>query len=150
MPTAAPMSLRVWTASLHMPGALPDQGLVSTADDLDRLGQLTVTSDLAQLVGVGADHVGQGVRLSCVALRARDTVALTAPRCLQRIDREDPITGRDQSLHPGTTISLDPPRPLAAQELRRHHPHPPPVRQAEVRPGPLRPQRPTPRRPRPA
>ena len=35
------------------------------------------------------------------------------------------------------------------QELRRHQPDHPPVRQAEVRPGPLRPQRPAPRRARP-
>jgi hypothetical protein len=54
--------------SLHMTSAFPDQRLVSPGDHLDRLGQLAVTSHLPQLMGVGADHVGQRVRVPGVAL----------------------------------------------------------------------------------
>lgn len=86
-------------------------------DHLDRIGQLTVTGDLAELVPVGADHVGKRMRVSSVALRARHAATLTEPSRLQRIDREHLISGRDQCPHPGTSIGLDAHRHLVAAGL---------------------------------
>jgi hypothetical protein len=46
----------------HVPGPFPDQRLVGAGHDLDRGGGVGVPGDGAQLVAVGADHVGQGVK----------------------------------------------------------------------------------------
>jgi hypothetical protein len=90
-----------------MTSALPDQRLVGPGDHLDRLGQLTVTGNLPQLMGVGANHVGQRVRVTGVTLGARHTVPLPVPRRLQRIDCENPVAGGNQRAHPRSTIGLD-------------------------------------------
>ena len=59
-----------------VPGPLPDQRLVGAGHHLDRLGLVTVPSDRAQLMGIGAHHIRQGVRISSITLRTRDAVPL--------------------------------------------------------------------------
>jgi hypothetical protein len=75
---------------------------------LDRLGPGGVAGDGAQLVGVGADHVGQHVRISRVALGTRHRQTFPIPRRLQRVHREHPVSGGDQRPHPRAPIRLDP------------------------------------------
>jgi hypothetical protein len=53
---------------LGLAGAFPDQRLMCAGNDFHRIGVGAVAGDRAQLVGVGADHVGQRVRVGGVAL----------------------------------------------------------------------------------
>jgi hypothetical protein len=46
----------------------PDQILVGTGQHLDRLGQRAVAGDLAVVVAVGADQVGQHLGVAAVRL----------------------------------------------------------------------------------
>ena len=130
------------------PGPFPDQRLVHPGDHLDRLGLGAITRDRTQLMGVGAHHVGQHVRVGRVALGPRHPQALPIPGRLQRIDREHRVPGGDQRLHPRTPIGLNPDRDLPGgvlgifAELRadhRVHPRDPrhTLRQASL--GQLRP-----------
>ena len=73
---------------LHRPGPLPDQRLVRAGQHLDALRLRAVPGRRAQLVGVGAHHVRQHVRVPAVALRAGHAVPLPVPRRLQRVHRE--------------------------------------------------------------
>jgi hypothetical protein len=70
-------------------------------------GPNTVAGDRAQLVAVGADHVGQHVCVTGVALGAGHAVALPVAGHPQRGDRVDPVTGRGQGLYPRATVGLD-------------------------------------------
>ena len=141
------------TQPLHVAGPFPDQRLMRPGDDLDRLGQLGVAGDRAQLVRIGAHHVGQHVRVGRVALRTRHTVALPETRDLQRVDRVDPVAGRDQRLHPRATVGLDPhhhcgrPSRRSCQAPRRSSraTAPSPPRPQAAWPKPPDPSRPAPR-----
>jgi hypothetical protein len=93
---------------LGMAGPLPDQRLVHPRDDPDRLSLRAVSSDRPQLMGVSADHVGEHMRVTGVALGARHRVPLPVLRRLQRVHREHLIPGRGQRGHPWATVSLDP------------------------------------------
>jgi hypothetical protein len=55
-----------------------------------------------------AHHVGQGVRVGDVALTTRGAFGFPEPGHRQRVDRVHDVAGRDQRLHPRTTIGLDP------------------------------------------
>ncbi|GAA2407986.1 hypothetical protein GCM10010404_77530 [Nonomuraea africana] len=57
---------------------------------------------------VGADHVGQHVRIGRVALGARYAQAFPIPCRLQRIDRQHRVSGRQQRLHPRAAVGFDP------------------------------------------
>ncbi len=85
---------------LDMAGAFPYQGLVCLSDDLDRLGLGAVTGHRPQLVRIGADHVGQHVRIGGAALGARDPPTISKTSCLQRIHREHHVMKQCSS---GTT-----------------------------------------------
>lgn len=91
-----------------MPGPVPDHALVCPGHHLDSLGQCGVPGHGAQLVGVGAHHVGQRVRISGVALGPRGAMPLPIAGDLHRVDREHPISGRNQRRHPRTAVGLDP------------------------------------------
>ncbi len=93
---------------LGVPGAFPDQGFVGAGHDLDRLGLGGVARDGAQLVGVGADHVGRHVCVTGVAFGPGDPQPAPEFRCLQRIDRHHRVAGRDQRRDPGAPVGLDP------------------------------------------
>jgi hypothetical protein len=80
---------------------------VGAGDHLDRFGLGAVGSDRAQLVGVGADHVGQHMGVIGVAFGARDRVPLAVPGGLQRVDREHLVAGHDQRHDPGAPVGLD-------------------------------------------
>ena len=60
---------------------------------LDRLGLSAVPGHRPQLVGVSADHVRQGVRVSLIALGPRRAVPFPVPGHLPRVDRIDGVTG---------------------------------------------------------
>ncbi len=79
-----------------------------SGDQLDRLGQIAVSSDWSVLVGVGADHVGQHPSVAGIGLGARDTVAVPVAVHRQRVDRQHPVARRDQRTHQQTPVDLDP------------------------------------------
>jgi hypothetical protein len=58
---------------------------VHPGQDLHRAGLLAVPGDGAQLVGMGADQVGQDMSVTGIALGSRDTVALPGASGLQRV-----------------------------------------------------------------
>jgi len=99
------------------PGPFPDQRLVHPGNHLDRLGLGGITRHRTQLMGVGADHVGQHVRVGRIALGPGHPEAVPIPGRLQRIDREHHVSGGDQRLHPRTPIGLNPNRDLAGYIL---------------------------------
>jgi hypothetical protein len=72
------------------------------------LGGGAVASDLPVMVMVQAHDLGQHVSISGVGLRARGGVPFPIPGPGHRVDRIDPIAGREQGLHPGPAIGLDP------------------------------------------
>ena len=95
-----------------VPGPLPDQRFMSPGHHFDRFGLITVPGNRAQLMGIGAHHIRQGVRISGIALRTRDAMPLPVTRHLQRVHRTHPIPRSDQRGHPRATIGLDPDRHL--------------------------------------
>ena len=93
---------------LRLTGAFPDQRLVRAGNDFHRLGVGAVAGHRAELVGVGADHVGQRVCVGGVALGTGHRMALPVPGRLQRVDRIHDVAGCIQRRHPRTTVGLDP------------------------------------------
>ena len=55
---------------LDLPGPFPDHRLMGPRHDLDRVGIRAVPGDGAELVGIGAHHVAQHVRVTSVSLLA--------------------------------------------------------------------------------
>jgi hypothetical protein len=97
---------------LGVAGAFPDQRLVRPGHHLDRLSLRAVPGHRPQLVGVGAHHVGQRVRVRGIAFRTGNTQPLPIPCHLQRIDREHRVPGGHQRRHPRPPIGFDPDRHL--------------------------------------
>jgi len=91
----------------HVTAAVPDQRLVRSRGQLDRLTQVGVLSDRSMVGSVQADHLGQQVRISGIRLRSRGGVPLAVAGHRERVDREDLIAGRDQSSDPGPAVGLD-------------------------------------------
>ena len=115
---------------------------------LDPLGQRGVPGHLAQLVGVGAHHVGQHMRIPGVALGPRDRMPLAVPGGLGGVDREHPIPGRDQRRDPRPPVGLDPDQHLPGPGLVVRVGEPPDQGVEPVDPGhPLR--QPSPAQPPP-
>ena len=75
---------------------------------LDPLLLRAVPGHRAQLVGIGAHQVGQGVRIPGVALGPRGGMPLPVPADLLGVDREHLVPGGDQRGHPRPPIGLDP------------------------------------------
>jgi hypothetical protein len=98
------------TQPQSVPSPFPDQRLVGAGHYLDRLSLVTVPGDRAQLMGIAAHHLRQGVRISGIAFRARDAAPLPVAGHLQWVDRTHPIPRGDQRTHPRATIGLDPHR----------------------------------------
>ena len=98
--------------------AFPDQRLMGAGGHLDRLGPVTVTGHRPQLVGIGAHHVGQRVRVALIAFRPRSAVPFPVPGHLARVDRVDGITGRAQRRHPQAPVGLDADRHLTGLSVR--------------------------------
>ena len=80
---------------------------------LDCGGLRGVTSHGAQLMGVGAHHVGQDMSVRGVALGAGHTMPPAVLGCLQRVDRIHGVPGGDQRGHPRALVSLGPDHHLA-------------------------------------
>ena len=99
---------------LGVPGPFPDQRLVRPGHHLDRRGLRAVPGHRPQLVGVGAHHVRQHVRVAGVALGTRHPVPFPVPGRLQRVDRKHRVPGRDQRRHPRAPVGLDPDQHLPA------------------------------------
>ena len=89
-------------------GPLPDQRLVRAGQHLDRLGRRAVPGRRAQLVRIGAHHIGQHVRVPAVALGPRHAMPAAVPGRLQRVHREHPVPRGDQRRHPRPAAGLDP------------------------------------------
>src|SRR4029453_9746261 len=84
---------------VDLPSAGPDQAPGGGGQNLDRLGQLAVTSDRAVVVPVGPDQVGQDLGVPCIGLGTRNGVAVAVAADGQRVDRIHLIAGRDQRPH---------------------------------------------------
>lgn len=93
---------------LSVASAFPDQGFMGAGHHFDRLGPRRVARDRAQLMRMRTDHVGQHMRIPSIAFSARHPQSTPEIRNLQRIDRHDRVTGRDQRRHPRATIGLNP------------------------------------------
>ena len=78
--------------------------LMGPRHHLDRRRARAVACHRAQLMGIGAHHVGQHVRVTPVALGTGHAVALPVPRCLQRVHPEHRVPGRDQRAHPRAAV----------------------------------------------
>ena len=104
-----------------MPGPVPDQALVATGHQLDRLTQLGIPSHRAVMRAIQAHDLGQHVRIPGIRFRPRTRVPLPVTGHRHRIDREHLITSRDQRRHPRTAVGLDtdlhPRRSLTRLEL---------------------------------
>jgi hypothetical protein len=92
---------------VHLPGPFPGQRLMRPGHHLDRLRRRAVRSDQAQLMSIGADHVGQHMRIPGVAFGTRDRMPFPVPGRLQRIDRINRVSGRRQGGHPRPPVGLD-------------------------------------------
>jgi hypothetical protein len=85
----------------------PDQVLVSSGQDLDRLGLRAVASYRAVIVAVGADQIGEQLGVSWVGFCAGDVVAVAVAGHGQRVDRIHQVSGRTQRVDPQAAISFD-------------------------------------------
>lgn len=90
-----------------------DQRLVRPRHHLHRPGLRCVRGHRTQLVGIGAHHIGQRVRISSITFRPRHTVPLPVPGHLQRVDRIHRVPSRDQCRHPRAPLSLNPDQHLS-------------------------------------
>ena len=95
------------TQGVGVPGAGPDQVLVPTSKDLDRLDLEAVTSQTAVVVPVGADQVSQYFGVTDIGFRSRNLVALAVAGHRQRVNRKHLIPRHTQRLHPQAAIGFD-------------------------------------------
>jgi hypothetical protein len=79
---------------------------------LDRLGQRAVASDLAVVVAVGADQVGQHLGVPAVGLGPGAAMPTAVAAHGVRVDRIDLVAGRQQRAHQQAPVGLDPDRDL--------------------------------------
>ena len=108
-PGAAGKYSRSWCRSRRgLPGAFPDQRLMGPGHHLDRASVRAVARHHAELMGIGAHHIGEHVRVTAVALGAGYPVTFPVPRGLQRVHPVDRVPGRDQRGHPRTAVGLGP------------------------------------------
>jgi hypothetical protein len=96
---------RAQRVGLPLPG--PDHALVGADHHLDVLGHLGVPGHRPVMGPIEADQLGQGVRVTGVALGTGSAVALPVAGHLQQIDRKDGVAGGDQRLHPWSAVGLD-------------------------------------------
>jgi len=89
---------------LALPG--PDQTLVGSGQDLDRLGQIAITSYGPVDVAIGPGQLGQDPGVTGVGLRPRGRVPLPIARHQQRVDRQHPVTSRDQRTDEQAPVGL--------------------------------------------
>jgi hypothetical protein len=83
---------------------------------LDRLGQRAVTGDLAVVVAVGADQIGQDLRIAAVGLGPRAAMPAAVAVDHLRVDRIHLVAGGHQRPDEQPAVGLDPDR-----HLRRVH-----------------------------
>jgi hypothetical protein len=84
-----------------------------SGDDLDALGESSVTGDFAVVVAVSAYQLGEHLRVTRIGLRTRQGVPIPIPRRCFRVDRIHDVAGVDKGLHPQAPIRLDPDDHLA-------------------------------------
>jgi len=97
--------------------AVPDHRLMRPRHYLDALGERGVPGDRAQLMGIGAHHIRQHMRIPGIAFRPRSGQPLAIAGHLYRIDREHPIPRSDQRRHPQPPIGFDPDQHLPSPGL---------------------------------
>ena len=99
---------------VDVPLPAPDQALVRPGQHLDRLGQRAVAGDLAVVVPVGADQVGQHLGIPAVGLRPRAAVPAAVAADGLWVDRIDLATGGQQRSDQQAPVGLN-----ADRDLRR-------------------------------
>jgi len=87
--------------------ALPDEALVGTGDQLDRLGELGVAGDRAVVVTIGPNQIREHLGIAGIGLGARGGAAISIPIHRHRVDREHPVPGGHQGAHEEPAIDLD-------------------------------------------
>jgi hypothetical protein len=93
---------------VDVPLPRPDQALVGTGQDLDRLRQRAVAGNLAMVVPVGADQVGQHLGVAAVGLGPQAPVAPPVAAHHLRVDRIDLVAGGHQRPDQQPAVGLDP------------------------------------------
>jgi hypothetical protein len=95
-----------------MPLAGPDQALMGAGQHLDRLGQRTVAGDLAVVMAIGADQIGQHLGVPAVGLGPGAAVPVAVAAHGVRIDRIYLVAGGQQRPDEQPPVGLDPDRHL--------------------------------------
>ena len=85
----------------------PDQTLMSSGKDLDRLGEVGVSGQRPVLVSVGADEVGQDSSITGVGFRTLGRMAVSIAARGQRIDGIDLVAGSHQRAHHQPSVGFD-------------------------------------------
>jgi hypothetical protein len=98
---------------VDVPLPRPDQVLVGAGQHLDRLGQGAVAGDLAVVVPVGADQVGQHLGVAAVGLGPGAAVAAAVVADHLGVDRIDLVAGGQQRTDQQAAVGLDPDRHLS-------------------------------------
>jgi hypothetical protein len=101
------------TQGVDVPLASPDQALVRAGQHLDRLHQRAVAGDLAMVVPVGADQIGQHLSVPTIGLGPRAAMATTVAAHHLRVDRVHLVAGRHQRPDQQPPVGLDPDRHLS-------------------------------------
>jgi hypothetical protein len=76
-------------------------------EGFDRVGQLGISGDRPVMLPVGAHQIRQHLGVAGVAFRTRGDMPFAVTRRRQRVDREHPIAGRQQGLHPRAAVGLN-------------------------------------------
>jgi hypothetical protein len=97
---------------------------LGTGQQFHRFCEGAVAGDLAVMGVVQADDLGEHVGVPGVGLRPGGGVPFPVSRHRHRVDRKHLIPGREQCLHPGAAVGLDPdPHPpgrFDRLQVRRH------------------------------
>src|SRR3546814_19797671 len=108
-----------YTTLFRSPGPVPDQILMRTGEHLDALGQIAVASDLAVVVPVGADQLGEQLGVTWVGFGSGHGVAVPVTRRRRRGDRIEGVAGLDERLDPLAPVGLESPdQPGGIVDLR--------------------------------
>ena len=92
---------------VHLALAGPDQVLMTSGEDLYRLGQFAVSGDQPVILPVGANQLGEHLGVARVGLGSRDGVAFPVPTGSKGIDRKQLVSAGNQGFNEQSPVGLD-------------------------------------------